>query len=136
MEAHKQGRDVVLIFNKDIGSASSKASEHDADNDAVHLARVANIVRRDMFKMKNKFSGSFRTKCQEDSIPVSLLQLVAMVLNGPNIKAQSSSATLPQPVLTISQLLIHNSLVQHRENQATSTTRHSKERETPLPITT
>ena len=54
MEAHKQGRDVVLISNKDIRSALSKACEHDADNDTVHLARAANIVRRDMFKMKKK----------------------------------------------------------------------------------
>jgi len=50
MEAHKQGRNVVLISNKDVGSALSKACEHDADNDAdndaVHLARAANIVRR------------------------------------------------------------------------------------------
>ena len=45
MEAHKQGRDVVLIFNKDVGSALSKDCEHDADNDAGHLARAAKIVR-------------------------------------------------------------------------------------------
>ena len=62
MEAHKKGRDVVLIFNADIGSALSKACEHDSDNDAVHLARAANIVRRDMFKMKNQFSGSLRVR--------------------------------------------------------------------------
>ena len=134
MEAHKQGRNVVLISNKDVGSALSKACDHDADNDAVHLARAANIVRRDMFKMKNQFSGSFRTNCQENSVPVSLLALVAVVLNGPNIKAQSSSSAMPQPVLTILQLLMYNSLVQRQENQAKSTTRHSKERETPLPI--
>lgn len=28
-------------------------------NDAIHLARAAKIVRRDMLKMKNDFSGSF-----------------------------------------------------------------------------
>ena len=95
---------MVLIFNADIGSALSKACEHDSDNDAIHLARAANIVRRDMFKMKNQFSGSFGTKCQEESVPVSLLALVAMVINGPNIEAQSSSSAMPQPVLTISQL--------------------------------
>ena len=134
MEAHKKGRDVVLIFNADIGSALSKACEHDSDNDAIHLARAANIVRRDMFKMKNQFSGSFGTKCQEESVPVSLLALVAMVINGPNIEAQSSSSAMPQPVLTISQLLMYNSLVRRRKNQATSTIRHNQERETPLPI--
>ena len=104
MEAHKQGRDVVLISNQDIGSALSKACEHDADNDAdndaVYLARAASIVRRDMFKMKNQFNGSFEKKCQEESLPASLLELVSMVLNGPNIETQSSSS-ISQPVLTI-----------------------------------
>ena len=55
MEAHKQGRDVVLIYNKDIGSPLRKACEHDADDDAIHLAKAAKIVRRDMIKLKNKF---------------------------------------------------------------------------------
>ena len=109
MEAHKQGRDVVLIFNKDVGSALSKACEHDAVKDAVHLARAAKIVRKDMFQLKNQFSVSFGAKCQEDSVPASLLALVAMVLNGPNIEAKSSTSAVPQTVLTISQLLMHNS---------------------------
>ncbi|KAG0714703.1 hypothetical protein GWK47_001512 [Chionoecetes opilio] len=38
MEAHKQGRDVVLISHEDVGQALRKACEHDADGDAVHLA--------------------------------------------------------------------------------------------------
>ena len=131
MEAHKQGQDTVLIFNADIGTALRKACEHDADNDAAHLA---NIVRRDMFKMMNQFSGYFETTCQQDFVPVSLLELVAMVLNGPNIKAQLTSSDVPQPVLTIAQLLMHNSFVRCQENQATSTIKHNLEWETPLPI--
>ena len=91
MEAHKQGRDVVLVSNKDIGSALSKACEQDSDNDAIILARAAKIVRRDMFKLKNTFSGSFAHDCQEKSVPVSLLSLVGMVLCGPSIEVQSHS---------------------------------------------
>ena len=37
IEGHKQGREVVLVFNKDIGQALKKAWEQDADDDAVHL---------------------------------------------------------------------------------------------------
>ena len=92
MEAHKRGRDVVLIFNEDVGSALNKACEHDSNNDAIHLARAANIVRRDMFKKRNKFNGSYDANCQEESVPVSLLALVTMVINGPNIKSQSNSS--------------------------------------------
>ncbi|KAJ8027926.1 hypothetical protein HOLleu_30023 [Holothuria leucospilota] len=88
-----------------------------------------------MFKMKNQFVGSFEPNSQEDSVPVSLLPLVAMVLNGPNIKARSSSSAMSQPVFTIFQLLMSNSMVRRRENQQTPcTTRHNQGRETPLPI--
>ena len=55
------------------------------------------------------------------------------MLNGPNIIAQLSSSTIPQPVLTISQLLMYNSLVRCCKD-VTSTTKLCKERETPLPI--
>jgi hypothetical protein len=72
MKAHTQGRDVVLICNKDVGAALRKACEHDTDNDAVHLARAAKIVRRDMLKMKNEFSGSFNAQSQEVSASFTL----------------------------------------------------------------
>ena len=88
MKAHTQGREVVLVFDEDVGAALRKACEHDADSDAVYLARAATIVRRDMFQTKMEFNGSFHTECQEQSLPTSLLSLVAMVLNGPNIKTQ------------------------------------------------
>ena len=66
-------------------------------------------------------------------MPVSLLALVAMVLNEPNIVAQSSSTAMPQSVLIVSQLLMHNSMVQHCKD-VTNITRHSKESEIPSPI--
>ncbi len=89
----------VLVCNEDVGAALGKASEHDADNEAVHLARAANIVRRDMFKMKQDFSGSFDSHCQEESVPVSLLALASMVLYGPNITTQSSSVCMPDLII-------------------------------------
>ena len=131
MNAHTQGRDVVLACNKDVGAALRKACEHDTDLDAVHLAKAAEIVRRDMLKMKNEFRGSFDAKCQEKSVPVSLLALVSMVLYGTNITTQTSSASMPQPALTLSQMLMYNCLL-HQSKTATPT-RHSQDRETPLP---
>lgn len=56
---------MILICNEDVGAALQKACEHDTDNDAVHLARAAKIVRRDMLKLKQDFSGSFGAQCQE-----------------------------------------------------------------------
>ena len=99
MEAHTQGREVVLIFNKDVGIALGKACEHDTDSDAVHLARAATIIRRVMFNKRRDFNGSFHAQCREQSVPISLLALVTMVVNGPNIKCQTSSSPVPQPAL-------------------------------------
>ena len=67
-----QGCDVILICSKDVIAALKKDCGQDTDNDAVHLARAAGIVRRDMLKMKNEFIGSFDAECQEKSAPVSL----------------------------------------------------------------
>ncbi len=103
------------------------------DNDAVHLARAAKIVRKkDMLKMKNEFSGSFDAHSQEKSEPVSLLELVSMVLNGTNITTQLSSASMPQPAITLSQLLMYNCST--HQSKAATTARHSQQRETPLAI--
>ena len=40
-----------------------------------------------------EFNCSFSTTCQEQSVPNSLLALVTMVLNGPNIKSRSSNVS-------------------------------------------
>ena len=87
-----------------------------------------------MFKMKKQFCGSFDAKCQEESVPISLLVLLDMVLNGTNINTQLSSASVPQPTLSLAQLLMFNCSVRRRENVTACSTKHNQERETPLPI--
>ena len=48
-EAHKKGRDAMLIFNSDIECALTKACEYDSDTDTICFARAAKIVRKEMF---------------------------------------------------------------------------------------
>ena len=134
LQAHKEGRDIFLVFNKDVGPAMRKACKHDADTDAVHLARAANIVRREIFnKKESSFSGSYNSQCQASSVPNSLVALVSMILYGPNIKTQSSYMSTPQAALTLSQLLKFNSFARCRGRDTSHTLRHREERETPLP---
>ena len=87
-----------------------------------------------MFKMKKEFCGSFDAKCQEASVPMSLLVLVDMVLNETNIKTQLSSASVPQPTLSLAQLLMFNCSVLRREDVTACSNKHNQEREAPLPI--
>ena len=105
LEAYKQGRDVLLAFKEDVGLALQRVSyEESCDTEGLHLAKAANIVRRDMQELKHSFNGSFDKMCQENAVPSSLLCLINMILHGPNIQSQSSKTSV-QSALSIAQLL-------------------------------
>uniref|UniRef100_UPI00358EC93F uncharacterized protein isoform X1 n=1 Tax=Myxine glutinosa TaxID=7769 RepID=UPI00358EC93F len=80
MRATKKGRDVLLVFDEDIGHALAKVCKQDSDSDAIHLARAAEIVRRQLFDKCKPFDGSFSETCQEESVPDLLVSLVNMIL--------------------------------------------------------
>ena len=134
LRAHTKGRDVVLVFDEDIGAALGKACEQDSDSDAVQLARAVQIVCRHMFEEPKPFNGSFEEMCQEKSVPNLLLALVNMVLEGPSIKDQIRELSTPA-ALSIAQVLKYNS-VKHMRTQAdtSSSVRHTTAQETPLSI--
>ena len=79
MEAHKQGRDVILVFEEDIGLALSQASDY---SEAIILANTAKILRRHMLDHTSKFDGTFHDGCIEEAIPSSLVQFVGMIEHG------------------------------------------------------
>lgn len=110
-----------------------RANKEDCDDKAIHLAKAAAIIRKDMLATKYTFTGSFESNCQENFLPTSLLSLVNMILNGPNIEAQACSSTTGQSALTISQLLQYNTYI-HRRDGDIKRERRNKSRETPLPI--
>ncbi len=64
LQCYNKGRDVYLAFQEDVGFALHKAREEDCDQEAIHLAKTAAIVRKDMFANKYSFSGSFEPDCQ------------------------------------------------------------------------
>lgn len=134
LSAHTEGRDVLLTFEDDVGAALKQACRHESD--ANHLAKAAQIVRQDMFKQSFSFNGSIEKGTQQAVIPPSLLALVNMVMNGPNIKHQSDLSTeATTAARSISQLVMFNSVKHARANVCVETgLRHNRERETPLTI--
>ncbi|KAG0693362.1 hypothetical protein GWK47_027539 [Chionoecetes opilio] len=131
LRAHSQGRDTLLLFEKDIGPALKKACDHDSD--AMHLVRAAQVVRREMFQTRFTLDR-FHADCQKDSVTPSLLALVNMILDGANIKHQTKLAntSTTTAALTVSQLLVFNSVKHERSVESTSV-RHSRERGNPTP---
>ena len=133
IEAYKQGRDVFFGFKEDLALALNKVSREDCDDEVIHLTKAASIIRRDMLQLKSMFNGFFEPNCQIESVPTSLLSLVKMILYGPSIQYQASSYAKSQAGLSIARLLRYNSFVRRRHGDL-KRERHSKARETPLPI--
>ena len=132
LRAHSEGRDTLLSFEKDIGPALMMAYYHDSD--AMHLMRATQVVRKEIFYFS--FDGSFQENCQQEAVPPSLLALVNMILDGANIKHQTKlvNTTTTKPALAISQLMVFNSVKHARNVDSSNSARHSRSRETPLPL--
>ncbi len=132
MRAQSKGRDVLLVFDEDVGYALSKAFEQNSENDAVHVARAAQIVCGRIFE-PNAFSGTFEKNCQEKSVPPLLLALVRMILESSSNKDQIRLNST-QAALSFAQILKYNR-VKHMRKQAdsSSSVRHSLAQETPVP---
>lgn len=132
LTSYKDGRVVLLAFNEDIAAVLKKATENNIDNEAMLIAKTANIIRWDLLNIeKSKFHGTFEANCQEASIPQSLRSLIEIILGGASIKTQSSNIVENQAALTVSQLIRFNCVVRRRKDS--QAIYHTKDRETPLP---
>ena len=131
MQAHNKGRDVLMVFEEDVGAALATACGLDCDSDAVHLARAAQIVRHQMCREAKPFNG-FQERCQEESVPSLLLGLMSMVLESPSIKDQMADTT--PAALAVAHILMFNS-IKHKRTRGTSSisVRHNIAQETPVP---
>ena len=130
LTAHTQGREVLLALKHEIGDVLKEAK--DKDSEAQHLAKAANIVRRDILQIKNSFNGTFEPECQRNPIPASLKTLISMIIKGPTTKIDPADS---QACLTVSQLVVFNSVSRVRDRpDSTGSTHHIRARECPLPI--
>ena len=100
----KSHKNILLAFKSDIGQALADACANKFDEDALCLARAAEIVRRDLFVESKSFEGRFNDESEQNSIPSSLSTLVQLILEGPSIKHQTSTAS-KHSALSISQLI-------------------------------
>ena len=51
LRSQTEGRDILLIYDEDIGKALKQACNDDCDSDALILAKASQIIRRDVFKL-------------------------------------------------------------------------------------
>lgn len=131
LQSYKDGREIMLAFNKHVGAVLRKASEPRYDDNAMILSRAAKVICQELLKMeKSQFDGTFSSNCQENSVPPSLRSLIEMIMGGTGIRAESCNGNA---ALSISQLIRYNSIVRRRKDSSQAAY-HSKSRETPLPV--
>ena len=82
-----------------------------------------------MAKVSNSFGDSFPPGCQQISVPIQLQIMCSLIIDGcdPRTKGFSQSA------LSISQIIMHQ-YQKTSSHDITANRRHSKHRETPVPI--
>jgi hypothetical protein len=137
LQAQQQGREVVLIFNSDVGEIVKIASAQSNDDDGIQLVRAAQIVRKEILQQEYSFDGSFQPGCEQNVVPQSLLALVRMILQGPSIQDQKdANDAMMKVALSMSELLMFNTKKKQRMQCPESDIRHSKGRESPLAIYT
>ncbi len=132
LRCETRGRDVFLIYEEDIGELVFGACKSKADGDYLNLMRAAQLVREEVLDMDIEFNGTFEPDCEINSVPPRMLQLVRMLLYGPNITDQIPTNDAQKKIaLSLSQLLVYQTL---QKSRAKKRVRHNKSRETPLPI--
>ena len=82
---------------------------------------------RNSMKDTHTVDGTFQLGCQKDSVPIELLTLISMLIDGVGIENQEFS----QEARTISQLVTYN--FRNKQISMNDTRRHLKRLETPLP---
>ena len=82
-----------------------------------------------MKPVQNNSIGNLSQTCQQDSLPIRLLTLISMLVDGADVNEKGFS----QFTLTVAQLIMYNFRLKSR-NITCVHRRHQKPRETPAPI--
>ena len=135
-QALAKGRDVFSTSKATVGSLLSESiSQHLSEDEAKKIVEVGLILRRQILKSQNPYSGSFTSTCLTEPVPNSLLTLLAVLLDGSSsILSDEDRETIDSRVrvaCATSQLLISISTKKVFSGQ---TLYHSREREMPLPL--
>ena len=78
LQTHKEGRTNVLALNADVAPALKEAcDDDDFDSDLNQIHKTAKRIRKDIYNMSTRFTGSFSSDCQEAAVPQSLLTFMA-----------------------------------------------------------
>ena len=76
----EEWKDVKLAFSGDIGAALHFSQNHDYNTEALHPAKAAMLVKKELLNKKKCFNDTFDTACQRSAVPHLFLEVVNMIL--------------------------------------------------------
>ena len=77
----------MLSFEEDSGDALFDACTRDPEDEGMSLAKAAGIVRNQMFSSLPDLKGSIDADYIKSSVPLSLVYLVRILLEGTKVSA-------------------------------------------------
>ncbi|KAG7174288.1 hypothetical protein Hamer_G003220, partial [Homarus americanus] len=109
LQAHKKGRDVLLVLDTTVGKILSDTFDETAEREMIFVWPKQLRYYVGMFDHFPCFEGSFLSDCREKSVPAVLIAFM---------------------------LMLHNCIKHKRRNSSTTTVRHCQNQETPFPLYT
>ena len=106
-----------IPFDNDAGTVLKTFYKKSYDDEAFVLSEAAKIICRDVSLVDSTSDGNFTRNCQQHYLPQSVKLFVDNIVQGS--KKNSSRKQLTQSTLTISQLIVQDSIKRIRQNVKT-----------------
>ena len=130
--ATRSGKFVLLTVDGDLGLALFNACNTSRTNNGFLLGKVAQLIRKDIFQHDSEFNGDLSRERQLDSVPKSLLHLMALIMEGRHVQEKTGDKSI-QIAANMAQIVKFNT-VKGRRKADIQNSRHSKKNEPPLPV--
>eukprot|EP00794_Sanderia_malayensis_P004251 gene4251-4816_t len=127
----KNGKYVILTVEEQFGKALIECSQSTLQDDGIILSKAARIVRRFLFASDESFDGDLSRIRQKSSVPLPLLNLVSLIIDGES-SFEDMSPFAESIAVNLAQLLRFNAVKTKRRSKGY--VRHSRNNEPPLPV--
>ena len=82
LRVQKNRKFIMLTLEEEVGKAMVECSQNTWHDEGIILSKAARIVRRYLFSKDETFDGDLSTKRQKESVPLPLLNLVSLIIDG------------------------------------------------------
>ena len=128
----KNGKSILLTLDTEMGRALFEACQNTSTDDGIILAKAAGIIRRNLLLKEEVFNGDISREKQAQSVHVSLVNLITLIMEGGSIASKRSEHSVTIAT-NLSQLIRFNS-VRNQRKETVAYICHSKDNEPPLPV--